>query len=166
MTNFNPNYTIMDIPTKIYSHSCVGYSKKKDVILGFGNYISTFDGKYEFFIINLSLEDLEYLKRQKIIDDKMKALVVKSPAFNTYAAFVIDERIPEKALTPRWWYDSRHYAELAVMKYLHGDIEDCYCSIDKSIIHFIRTDYVNNINYGICSFCKKNFEVKITKDLV
>jgi len=60
-------------------------------LIASGNCFSALNNKDHFAIVNMSIENLEYLLEQKIVEFPIRVLVVK----DTKDAFIVDERIPE-----------------------------------------------------------------------
>lgn len=135
MQNTIPSIS-MQIPTAIGSTSLVGVSGEYP--RGFGNYISLYDknSKEEYFVVNLSYEDLEDAIKLGIVGDTIEADIYECEGEKV--AFITDTRLPEKARSPRWWYSYRSYAKEAILrKEFNIYTDECLCKNLQTKYSFI-----------------------------
>ena len=92
------------IPVTVSSFSCVGV--KDEFPRGSGNYITItdYENKNIYHIVNLSYEDLQDLIDMRYIDMTMNAYILPCEKDGEFLAYIIDDKIPPKCLTPFWLY--------------------------------------------------------------
>jgi len=158
----------MNIPTSI--GSCSTISVYEVFPRGHGNYITTINSEGEkFAIVNLSCEDLEDAINLGLIDDEMEADVYLVAEENysehekiRYVAFITDKRLPEKCLTPEWWYHGAHNFSTEILKKKYNILDtECLCEnkeLHRHTIFWGSLDYQNNLKKGKCRQCNKQFE--------
>lgn len=155
----------MKISTKISSFSCVGV--KGDFPRGFGNYIglkSPNKKKNHPFldsisVINLSYEDLEDAIKLGLVGKTIEADVYTTEN-GKLVAFVTDTRLPEKARSPRWWYENRFQFAESVIRKEFGLMDDsiCVCESGNEKAEnaiFTMTYSSNKEKKYVCMCCKK-----------
>lgn len=145
------------IPTTIAYRSCVGIIG--EFPRGNGNYMGTrADTGDTYVIINLSSEDLtDLIDKGYITDGQMEAIVYRQ--HNSYMAYVVDKRIPEKCLTPFWIYNCDDKIVNRFIRDFHNVPTDkCICDIDSAKKWSIRTNRSSRTaRYKECRECKKEF---------
>lgn len=150
----------MKINFKVASTSLV--CVMADFPRGAGNYMRiNYDGLY-CLVVNLSFEDFKDIERLGLCPDGIECKVI---GYNgDKAIYVVDNRIPEKCLTPFWRYGLQNKHVVNIIKSVF-DIEDCGCIYDSfpELRNKIRVSssydreqkpgYV--IRTDICSCCEK-----------
>lgn len=122
----------MQIPADIISTSLVRCYE--EFPRGAGNYISIGDDNHEYEVVNLSYEDLKDAKKLGLVGDFIEADV-----YGSNVAFITDERLPQKALTPRWWYSNRNrFKESILRKELNEYSDECLCKNSKLKFKFMN----------------------------